>query len=85
MATLVISDILSSIFIIFALYTSFLKTSFFTAWLSLHKSTGTGTYLSTSNLSTLLFKLLNLFGTFFNLSISNLNTLDFKSTKSIFY
>ena len=74
-ATLVISDILSSIFIILALYTSFLKTSFFTAWLSLHKSTGTGTYLSTSNLSTLLFKLLKIIRTVFSLSICTLNSL----------
>ena len=62
---LVISGILSSIFFILALYTSFLTTSFFTTWLSLLKSTRTGTNLSTSNLSTLLFKLLILVGIFF--------------------
>ena len=39
-AKLVISGILSSIFSIIALYTSFLMTSFFTALLSLLKSTG---------------------------------------------
>ena len=41
-AKLVISDILSSIFFILALYTYFLTTSFFTTSLSLLKSTGTG-------------------------------------------
>ena len=51
-SNLVISGILSSIFFILALYTSFLTTSFFTTLLSLLKSTGTGTNLSTSNLST---------------------------------
>ena len=51
-AKLVISGILFSIFLILALYTSFLTTSFFTTSLSLLKSTGTGTNLSTSNLST---------------------------------
>ena len=81
---LVISGILSSIFITLALYTSFLTTSFFTASLSLLKSTGTGTNLSTFNLSTLLFKFLKLIGTFFSLSISNLPTLDFKLAKSTF-
>ena len=40
-AKLVISGTLSSIFFILALYTSFLTTSFFTASLSLLKSTGT--------------------------------------------
>ena len=38
------------------LYTSFLTTSFFTRSLSLLKSTGTGTNLSISNLSTPVFK-----------------------------
>ena len=51
-AKLVISGILSSIFLISALYTSFLTTSFFTTPLNLLKSTGTSTSLSTSNLST---------------------------------
>ena len=54
---MVISGILSSAFFILALYTS----------LSLLISTGAGTNLSTSNLSSLLFKLLKLFGTLFNL------------------
>ena len=45
---------------------------------------GTGNNLSTSNLSTLLFKLLRPLGTFFNLSISNLLTLDFKLAKWTF-
>ena len=45
--------------------------SFFTTSLSLLKSTGKSTNLSTSNLSTLLFKLLKLVRRLFNLSISN--------------
>ena len=59
-AKLVISGILSSIFFILVLYTSFLTTSVFTTSLSLLKLTGTGANLSTSNLSPLLFKLLKL-------------------------
>ena len=46
------SNILSSVFLIFALYTTFLTTSYFTASLSLLKSTGTGTDLLTSSLFT---------------------------------
>ena len=84
-AKLVISGILSSISLILGLHTSFLTTSFFT------NSAGTSTNLSASNLfcnyflifiyliyllSTLLSKLLKLFGTSFNLSISNLSTSD---------
>ena len=49
----------SSIFFILSLHTTFLTTSFFNTSLNLHKLTGTGIYLSASNLSTLLFKLLN--------------------------
>ena len=49
-AKLVISGILASIFLILALYTSFLTTSFFTTSLSLLKSTTAGENLSTSNL-----------------------------------
>ena len=71
--------IASSIFLILALYKSFLETSFFTSSLSLLKLTGTGT-----NLTTLLFKLLKLRGTFFNLSIANLSTSDFELAKSAF-
>ena len=41
-------------------------------------------HVSASNLSTLLLKLLKLFGTFFDLSISNSFTLDFKLAKSVF-
>ena len=66
------------------IYTSFLRTSFFTKSLSLFKLTGTDTNLSTSSLSTLLFKLLKLFDTFFNLSVSNLSLSDFKLAKSVF-
>ena len=77
-AKLVILGILSSIFLILALYTSSLTTLSFTASLRLLTSKGTGTNLSKSNLSTLLYKLLKLIGTFFNLSISNLTTSDFK-------
>ena len=83
-AKLVISCILSSIYFILALHTSFSTTSFFITSLSLLKSIGTGTNISTSNLSTLLFKLLKLVGTFFSLSISNLSILDFKLAKSVF-
>ena len=43
--------------LILALFESFLTTSFFTTSLSLLKSTGTGTNLSTSNLSTSDFNL----------------------------
>ena len=78
------SDILFSIFFILALYTSFLTKSFFITSLSLLKSTRAGTDLSVCNLSTLLFKLLKLVGTFFNLSIPNLSTSDFKLPKSCF-
>ena len=81
-AKLVISGILFSPFFILALYTSFLTTYFFPTSLSLLKSTGKGINLSTSYLSTLLFKLLKLVRTFFSLSISNLSTLDFKLGKS---
>ena len=77
-AKLVISGILSSIFLILTLYTSFLKTSFLTKSLSLLKSTGTGTILSTFDFT---FRL-KLRDTFLNLPISNLSTLDFKLTKS---
>ena len=68
-AKLVISCILSSIFLILALYTSFLKRSYFTVLLILLKSTRTGANLSISNLSTLLFKLVKSIDTFFSLSI----------------
>ena len=37
-----------------------------------------------TNLSTLLFKLLELLGTLFNLSISNLSASGFKLAKSVF-
>ena len=73
-AKLVILGILSSVFLILAFYTSFLTTSFFTTSLNILKSTGTGTNLSTSSLSTLLFKMFRLVGRFFSLSISNLST-----------
>ena len=62
----------------------FLNISFFSPSLSLLKTTGTGTNLSTYNLSTLLVKLLKLLGTFFNLSIFNSSKLDFKLTKTTF-
>ena len=59
-------------------------TSVFTTSLCLIKSNGTGNNLSTSNLSILLFKLLELIGIFFNSSISNISALDFKLAKSTF-
>ena len=80
-AKLLASGILSAIFFMLALYTSFLTTSFFTTLLSLLKPTRKGINLSTPNLSTLLFKLLKLAGTFFSLAISNLSTLDVKLAK----
>ena len=82
-ANFVISGILSSLFFILALYTSLLTTPFFYC-ITLLKSTRTGTNSSTSNLSTLLFKLLKLNGTFFNSSVSNLSTSDFKLSKTTF-
>ena len=81
---LVISGISFLIFLILALHRSFLATSFFTTSFSLLKSTRTGTNLSTSNLSALLFKLLKPLGTFFNSSMSNLSTSYFKLDKFIF-
>ena len=56
---LLISGILSSIFFILALYSVFLTTSFLSRLLNLPKSTGTGTYLSISSLTTLVFNFLN--------------------------
>ena len=53
---------------------------FFITSLSLLKSTETGFNLSTSNLPTLLFKLLKLLGA--NLSISNLSVVAFNLAKS---
>ena len=53
-AKLVISGDLSSISLIWALYTSFLTTSFFITLLSLLKWTRISTNLTTSNLSALL-------------------------------
>ena len=71
---------MSSIFLIFTLYTSFLTTSLFTTLLSLIKLTGTGANLSMLNLSTLPFKLLKSSGTVFNLSTAILSTSAFKLT-----
>ena len=75
-ANFVVSGILSSKFLTLALYISFLTASLFTKSVSFLKSTGTHT--------TFLFKLLKLFGTFFNLSISNLSTSDFTLAESTF-
>ena len=82
-AKTITSGIFSSIFLILELYASFLTTSFFTPSLSLLKSTGTGTNLSRSYLSALLFKSIELVGTFFNLSVSILSTSDFKLAKPV--
>ena len=60
----------------------FLKRHFFTTSFSLIKL---GTNLSTSNLSTLHFKLLKLLSTIFNLSIFNLSTSDFKIAKLVLW
>ena len=83
-AKLVISSILSSISLILVLYTPFLTTTFFATPISLLKSTGTDNNLSTSNLSTLLFKLFKTAGTFSSLSMSNSSTSDFELAKSTF-
>ena len=56
---LLISGILSSISFILALYSVFLTTSFLSRLLNLPKSTGTGTYLPISSLTTLVFNFLN--------------------------
>ena len=55
----------------------FLTTSFPTTSLSFFESKGAALKLSISNLSTLLFKLFKLPGTFFNSSRLNLSTSDF--------
>ena len=65
---LVKSGILLSIFLILALYTSFLATSFFTTSLSILKSTGASTRAST----------------FSDFLISNLSTSNFELAKSTF-
>ena len=52
-------------------YSAFLAASFFTTSLSLLKSLGAGTNLSTYNLSNLLFRQFKPGGTFSNLSILN--------------
>ena len=49
-----------------SLYSVFLQTSFFTTLISLLKSTRGDSNFPISTLSTLLFKLLKLFGVFFN-------------------
>ena len=82
MVKLAISDILYSILFILALYTSFFTHLSCFYILSLLQSTGTGTNLKTSDLSTLIFKCLNWY--IFQLSISNSSTLDFKSAKLTF-
>ena len=63
----------------------FSTTSYFTTSLNLLKSTETNINLSTSNLPSLLFKLLKLFGMFFNSSIPILRTSDFELVKSVFF
>ena len=62
----------------------FLNDIIFTTSLSLLKSARAGADLLTSNLSTLLFKLLKLVVTLFSLSKSNLSSLDFKLAKSTY-
>ena len=82
---LVISGILSSIFVIFALYASFLTTLFFTTSLSLLKSTILDINLSISYLSNLLFKLLKLFGRFFLLAKATVSPKDDVSIPIAFF
>ena len=67
MTKLLISVVLILLtFLIYSLYSVFLATLIFTTSLSLLKSRGTGPNLSSSNLSTLLFKLFKPVGTFCN-------------------
>ena len=73
--------LISLTFLIYLSYSVFLTASFFTALLTLHEYTGTGTILSTSNLSTLFFTQFKPLGGFSNLSISNLWASDFKPAK----
>ena len=63
-AKLLISGISSSILFILALYSVFLTISFLIKLLNLLKSTGTGTNLLISSLSSLVLKLFKLFGKF---------------------
>ena len=65
-------------------YSVFLTALFFTTPFSLLKATGIGVSLSTTNLPTLLSKLLKPIRIFFDLSISNLSAFDFKPAKSAF-
>ena len=74
-AKLVISSILSTLFLNSALYTSFLTTFFITLL----------TNFPMSDLYTSLSKLLKTSGIVFNLEISNLSTLGFKLAKSVFF
>ena len=69
-------------FFLLALYTSFLRTSFFTTLLSLLKSTGVVSNFTISDLSNLPFKLLKLSELVFNLSLSILSISAFKLVKS---
>ena len=83
-AMLVISAILSSIFLILELYTSFLTTLFLLDHLVYLNQLEKLLIYQHLFLSSLLFVLLKLFGTFLNSSISNLPTLDFRLARSAF-
>ena len=84
MAMLVISDILSSIFFILALYIFFLTTSFLLHHLVyLNQQEEVLIYLHL--IFTLLLQLLKLLRTFFILSVPNISTLDFKLAKSTLF
>ena len=72
-------------FLTISLYAVFFTAYFSTVSPYCFKSTGAGFNLSTFNLSTLLFTLLQPLDTFFNLSISNSSTSDFKQAKSAFF
>ena len=65
-------------FLTISSYSVFLMAPFFTALLSLLKSTGVVSNAPISNLSFLLFKLLKPIDTFLKSSISNWSTSDFK-------
>ena len=82
-ANLVISGILSSIFLILALCTSFLTIYFLINHL-VYVNQQEQVLIYQHLIYLFFFRLLKLLGTFFNLSISNLSILDLKLDKSNF-
>ena len=76
--------LMTLIFLTKSFNTSFLITFLSTTSLNFLNSTETVVNLSTSNLSTLLFKLFKTLGTFFNSSKSNSSTDVFQLAKLVF-